>query len=91
MANRNVPDLLSGAWCRKHRSELLSWLPDVVVDDPKRVRFVIQEATDFETGWNAEWLTDDQARAFLQFLHVHIANPIGWDLIQILESRVTTA
>lgn len=77
------------AWIRHHRQDLLRWFPPDVVASPKRLGLVVQEAVDFETGWCPEWLSDDDARTLLQFLHRHAVGP-GWDLVNALERRRAT-
>lgn len=48
-------------WRRKHISALVgAGLPDAIVSNHRRFLLCVQEGTDFETGWNIGYLSDDE-------------------------------
>src|SRR5262245_60790503 len=56
-------------WRRKHLYKLQLWLPSLVLESDRRLGYVLLHAEDFKgTGWNPDWLTQDEALAFLSFL-----------------------
>ena len=88
MPPRQTVRFAGAQWCRDHRGELIGWLPEVVVADPRRVAFVLQEARDPETGWNPGWLTEPEARAFHRFVRHHAGESRAWGLLSALDRKI---
>ena len=76
-------------WRRKYLSKLQLWLPSVVVESDRRLGYVLLHAEDAKgTGWKPEWLTQDEALAFLSFLERDFPHAgTGYDIFPALRKR----
>jgi len=90
MIKRNRDGMASFTrWRRKHLYRLQLWLPSVVVESDSRLVYVLLHAEDFKgTGWNPDWLTQDEALAFLSFLEMDFPDrSTSYDIFPGLRKR----
>ena len=90
MIKRNGDEMASFTrWRRKHLYKLQLWLPSLVVESDRRLGYVLLHAEDSKgTGWNPDWLTQDEALAFLSFLERNFPEgPAGYDIFPALRKR----
>jgi len=90
MIKRNGDEIASFTrWRRKHLYKLQLWLPSLVVQSDHRLGYVLLHAEDLKgTGWNPDWLTQDEALAFLCFLERNFPEgPAGYDIFPALRKR----
>ena len=61
------------------------------MESDRRLSYVLLHAEDAQaTGWNPEWLSRDEARAFLAFLERNFPDDRkGYDIIPALRKRLT--
>jgi hypothetical protein len=81
----------SSRWRRTHRSRLLACgVPAAILDSDRTLTYVLLHGDDLETGWDTSFLSDEQAKQLLAVLNDVIPNPLGFDLIAVLERRVAS-
>jgi hypothetical protein len=81
--------VFSSRWRIKHRAELAECgIPSEVAGDDRRWTYVLLHGDDLETGWEASWISDEQARRLLALLDPHFPNPIGVWLVESLQRRL---
>ena|SRR5262245_40078370 len=90
MIKQNGDQIVSlSRWRRKHLYSLQLWLPAVVVESDRRLGYVLLHAEDTKgTGWEPDWLTQDEALAFLSLLERDFPDdPRGYDIFSALRKR----
>lgn len=76
------------AWRKRQRDEFLrNGIPDFVVDDARRWKYVLLHGYDFQSGWDVSRLTKEQATNLLASLRQQYTNPTGLDLLRDLEKK----
>ena len=78
----------SSRWRRRHRARLLACgLPLELLESDRTLSYVLFHGDDPASGWNASWLSDEQAEQLLAFLTEVIPNATAFDLIAELQRR----
>ena len=79
----------SSSWRLAHRRELLECgLPrDVVSSDRGWIYVLLHGDDELGTGWQADWITIEQARRLLALPERELATEVGYDLVRILRAR----
>jgi hypothetical protein len=92
--HRSNNDSVAGSrWRIAHHATLVECgIPYEVADSDDRWAYVLLHGDDeLGTGWNASWISEDQAARLLAMLEVAIESSIGLDLIPALRLRCRTA
>ena len=85
----NQEEVGSSRWRTKNKYLLVRWLPQSVVDSDRSLTYVLLHGDDeLETGLNPDWLSQDAAREFLEFLEGELPNPSGYQILMALQKRV---
>jgi hypothetical protein len=59
-----------------------------VVDDKRQWNYVLLHGTDdFGSGWDVSWISKDQAGHLLTLVRSQYTNPVGLELIVVLQKR----
>jgi hypothetical protein len=63
-------------------------LPQQVVDSDRAWVYVLLHGDDhLSTGWDASWISANQAKRLLTILENDLENPVGYDLLDALRRR----
>ncbi|MDU8927475.1 hypothetical protein RXV86_08780 [Alisedimentitalea sp. MJ-SS2] len=74
-------------WRRANANRLAELgFPTEVVDDHNRFLLAVQNAEDWETGWNSGWIVDNDAAPLLSLLTERFEP--GEDLVDNLHRRI---
>jgi hypothetical protein len=64
-------------------------IPDEVADSDRRWAYVLYHGDDkLRTGWQACWISPDQAGRLLERLRADLQREVGYDLVRALRLRV---
>ena len=83
----------SARWLTRNKSALCEFgIPTEVVSTERTWNYVLLHGDDeFGCGWNAEWLTAEQAQNVLRLIQNDLRNETGYDLIPRLRSIASTS
>jgi hypothetical protein len=66
-------------WIREHRAELDRFgIPEQIAMSERRWHVFLEHGWDQESGWDIDWLTDDSADAFYDFLIHEYGSDRSW-------------
>lgn len=76
------------AWRRRHRAQLIRWLPAEVVASQRALNYVLLHGEDhLGTRWTPDWLDPVEAAAFLAFLETQFIAQDGYEIFGKLRQR----
>ena len=80
----------SSRWRLRHKRFLLDCgVPQQVLDsDDSWIYVLLHGADEFGTGWDATWITAEQARRLLRFLERELEATSPFDLVRVLKRRL---
>ena len=80
----------SSRWRCKHRDTLLACgIPLSIIDSDKALVYLLLHGDELSTGWNTNFINDKQAFDLLTFLKTELPNSLGYDIVNVLEKRLT--
>lgn len=91
MAFRSKNKTPDDMWRKKNFSRLVEYgIPQEVVSQNRRFWFVVQEGEDLGgTGWDVDWITEEQASKLLELLREvpsgHQGSDLEWSLKRKLQ------
>lgn len=86
--NRNRQD--HSIWRKKNLHKLIvAGIPERVANDERQFWFLVQEGEELGTGWNVDWLSQQQARDLYNLLAAFLGEESnGWDLLMHLRAKL---